>query len=98
MRPSFFDVDVDQLAGPGAFVADGLLEPEPAEFTIPIRVRIPATVESGISSVSAISAAVIRNRRSFTITATRSVSVRFATRCAPKSDQRGRLRRPPCID
>jgi len=45
---------------------------------MPIRVKIPETVESGIASVSAISAAVIRNRRSVTITATRPGSVRLA--------------------
>jgi hypothetical protein len=38
------------------------------------------TVESGISSVSAISAAVIRSLRSARITATRSAGVRLATR------------------
>jgi hypothetical protein len=39
------------------------------------------TVDSGIASVSAISAAVMRNLRSDTITATRSGGVRLATRC-----------------
>ena len=40
---------------------------------------IPDTVECGIPSVSAISAAVIRSVRSLAITATRSVEVRLAT-------------------
>jgi hypothetical protein len=43
-------------------------------------VRIPDTVESGIASVSAISAAVIRRRRSFAIAVTRSTDVLLATR------------------
>jgi hypothetical protein len=47
---------------------------------MPLRVKTAETVESGIESVSAISAAVIRNPRSATIAATRSGAVRFATR------------------
>src|SRR5205823_13060758 len=46
---------------------------------MPTRVKIPDTVESAIPSVSAISAAVKRSRRSFTIASTRSGRVRFAT-------------------
>ena len=30
--PELFDVDVDELAGAGALVAHGLLEPDPAEL------------------------------------------------------------------
>jgi hypothetical protein len=40
---------------------------------------MPETVESGIPSVSAISAAVKRSRRSFAIACLRSGAVRFAT-------------------
>ena len=47
---------------------------------MPCRLSTTETVESGIASVSAISAAVIRNCRSATITATRSGEVRLATR------------------
>ena len=47
--------------------------------TGPIRVKIPDTVETGIPNVSAISAPVIRNRRSPAITATRASSVRDGT-------------------
>ena len=47
---------------------------------MPTRARIPDTVESAIPSVSAISAAVKRNRRSFTIASILSCSVRLATR------------------
>src|SRR5215471_5300361 len=42
---------------------------------IPLRFRTAETVESGIRSVSAISAAVIRSRRNITIVATRSAGV-----------------------
>jgi len=45
----------------------------------PIRVKIPETVETGIASVSAISAPVIRNRRNEAMTATRASSVRNGT-------------------
>ena len=68
-----FDVDVDELAGPGALIADGLLESDPGPaFPMPLRLSTTETVESGIASVSAISAAVIRSCRKATITATRS--------------------------
>jgi hypothetical protein len=73
-------VDVDQLARPGALIADRLLEPDPAQLAKAEPGQIPETVESGILSVSAISAAVIRSPRSLTITASRSGSLRFATR------------------
>jgi hypothetical protein len=45
----------------------------------PLRLSNAETVDSGIASVSAISAAVIRSRRSDTITATRSGGVRLRT-------------------
>jgi len=45
----------------------------------PIRVRIPDTVESGIESASAISAAVIRSRRKAAIAPIRCSSVRDGT-------------------
>jgi hypothetical protein len=51
------------------------------------------TVESGIASVSAISAAVIRSCRNDTITATRSADVRLATRRG--ADDRSRSCRSP---
>ena len=87
------DVDVDELARTLMLVADRLLEPEPAQPTQPEPVRIPDTVESAIPSVSAISAAVKRNRRSFTITSTRSSAVRFATRLG--AEERSASPRPP---
>jgi len=46
----------------------------------PIRVKIPDTVEAGIESASAISAPVIRNRRSAAISAIRCSLVRSGTR------------------
>jgi hypothetical protein len=98
----FLDVDVDQLARPRALIADRLLETDPAKRPIPARVSTTETVESGIRSVSAISAAVIRNRRKAMIVATRSVGVRLAIRlgaeerskspCSPSA----RKRAPTC--
>jgi peptide/nickel transport system permease protein len=55
-----------------------------------VQIKIPDTVESGIASVSAISAAVIRNRGSFTITATRSGAIRLETRRG--ADERSKSR------
>ena len=56
------DIEMDELARPGALVADRLLEPDPAEPAHPAAgLRTTETVESGIASVSAISAAVIRS-------------------------------------
>jgi hypothetical protein len=46
----------------------------------PIRVRIPDTVESGIPNSSAISAAVIRNRRNAAIARTRPSALRSGCR------------------
>jgi hypothetical protein len=51
----------------------------PLSLPSPLRVRIPDTVESGIESVSAISAALIRSRRRAAITARRRSSVRAGT-------------------
>ena len=68
---------MEQLARPLALVAVGGLERlQPQSLPSPIRVKIPETVESGIASVSAISAPVIRNRRNAAIAATRSSPVR----------------------
>ena len=67
------DVDVDELARPRALVADAAARARSGRAgPSRCRVRIAETVESGIASVSAISAAVIRSRRSATIAATRS--------------------------
>ena len=65
------DVDVDQLAGTLALVALGGLQPSRPSLPIPIRVRIPETVESAIPRHSAISGPVNRNRRSAAIASTR---------------------------
>jgi hypothetical protein len=46
---------------------------------IPIRVRIPDTVDSGMASVSAISGPVKRSRRNAAMTCTRRSLVRLAT-------------------
>ena len=78
--PELFDVDVDELAGTSPLIALRGSWPSRPNRPIPIRVRIPDTVESGISSTSAISGPVIRNLRSPAITAIRRSSVRFATR------------------
>ena len=53
-------IDVDELARPGVLVPDSWLEPDPAEPPDPARAQHRQTVERGINSVSAISAAVIR--------------------------------------
>jgi hypothetical protein len=71
---------VDELARTRPLVSNWLLETDPAVLPNPVRVRMPDTVESAIPSVSAISAAVKRKRRSFTIASTRSCGVRLATR------------------
>jgi hypothetical protein len=76
----FLDVDVDELARPRALVAHRLLEPDRPSLPIACRLSTTDTVESAIANVSAISAAVIRNRRKATIAATRSSGVRLATR------------------
>jgi hypothetical protein len=85
-----FDVDVDELAGPGALIADRLLESIRPSLPMPLRLSTTETVESGIASVSAISAAVIRSCRNDTIRATRSGGVRLATRLGAED----RSRRP----
>jgi hypothetical protein len=54
---------------------------------------MPDTVESGIESVSAISAAVMRSRRSCTIAARRSAEVLLATRHG--ADERSSSSRSP---
>src|SRR5215216_4197603 len=54
------DVDVDQLAGAGTLVAAGGLEAETPSLPIPMRVRMPETVESAMPSNSAISGPVKR--------------------------------------
>jgi hypothetical protein len=75
------DVNVEQFARARSLVANRRLEPASRpSFPMPILARIPDTVESAIPSVSAISAAVNRNRRNLTIASTRSSGVRFATR------------------
>src|SRR5215217_3409819 len=74
------DVDVDQLAGAGTLVAAGGLEAETPSLPIPMRVRMPETVESAMPSNSAISGPVKRSRRRQAIASTRSSGVRLATR------------------
>jgi hypothetical protein len=76
-----FDVDVDELARPCALVPIGGLERlEPRAPAEAIRFSTAETVESGIRSTSAISAAVIRSRRKSSITRTRSAGVREGIR------------------
>ncbi|HEX9381188.1 MAG TPA: hypothetical protein VF891_06790 [Gaiellaceae bacterium] len=76
-----FDVDMDELARSRALVAVGGSNGSRRErFPSPIRRKTAETVESGIRKISAISAAVIRSRRSNSITRTRSGGVRRATR------------------
>jgi hypothetical protein len=77
--PELLDVDMDQLAGPLALIALGRLEPRRPSVPIPIRVRVPDTVDSGMAGVSAISGPVSRNRRSAAIASTRRSQVRLAT-------------------
>ena len=89
--PIVFFIEV-LIGGLGALVTLGAIAVavvrfrDPTLFPIlpslprPLRLSTTDTVESGIASVSAISAAVIRSCRSATITATRSVGVRLATR------------------
>ena len=73
------DVDVQELARPRALVPERLLEAKPSELAHPDPGQDPETVESAIPSVSAISAAVKRSRRSFAIASTHSGAVRLAT-------------------
>ena len=88
------DVDVHELARPRALVALRWLETEPAKATHAGLVSTADTVECGIDSVSAISAAVIRNCRSLAITATRSADVRLAT-CLGADERSYNPRSPP---
>jgi hypothetical protein len=53
-------MNVDKLARPGTLVADRRSSPSRTSRPKAERVKMPETVESGIASVSAISAAVIR--------------------------------------
>jgi hypothetical protein len=75
------DVEVQQPAGPGVLVAVGRLgQVESAELAQLGRRSTADTVESAIDKSSAISGAVIPNRRSATIASTRSAGVRCSTR------------------
>ncbi len=72
---------MDELARAGALVAvGGLLGTEARQPASPARLQISETVDSGIPISSAISAAVIRIRRSESTASTRSSGVRLATR------------------
>ena len=67
--PELLDVDVDELAGARALVAVGRLWGSSRErLPRPILASQRETVESAILSTSAISAAVMRRRRSASIT------------------------------
>ena len=92
--PELFDVDVDQLARSLTLIALGRLLTEPAQATIPIRVRISDTVDAGIASNSAISRPVNRSRRSAAIASIRRSSVRLATRCGALLRSNRALSRP----
>ena len=78
--PELLDVDVDQLAGPLALVALRGLQAR-AGRACPSRSASgsPTPSRAAISSSSAISAPVIRNRRSAAIASIRRSSVRLAT-------------------
>jgi len=77
--PEFLDIDMDRLARPLTLVALRGSRPRRPSLPIPMRVRIPETVESAIPSTSAISAPVNRTRRSAAIASTRRSCVRLAT-------------------
>src|SRR3954471_20119927 len=64
--------------------------PKRPSLPIPIRVRIPDTVDGAIPSVSAISGPVNRNRLRAAIASTRCSQVRFATNLGAE----GRSKRP----
>jgi hypothetical protein len=87
------DVDVQELSRACVLVPDRLLEPDPPKPAHPCRFKITETVESAIPSSSAISAAVIRNRRRAAIASTRSAGVRLATRLG--ADERSSKPRSP---
>ena len=73
-------VEVEPASERGvAFAACAGSRPRWPSLPIPIRVRMPETVESAISSASAISAPVNRTRRNAAIASTRRSSVRLAT-------------------
>src|ERR687887_1342992 len=93
IRPSFLTSMCTSSPGRERSYRSGCSSPSRPSRPSPSRVRIPDTVDNGIASVSAISAAVIRSRRSFTITSTRSAAVRFATRRG--ADERSSKRRSP---
>jgi hypothetical protein len=69
------DIDVNELAGMTALISVGRLDGIQARA--PARSKIAHTVEAGIAVHCAISAAVIRNRRSDTTACTRSSPVRY---------------------
>lgn len=74
------DVGVQQLARLATLVAVRWLRRiEPRGFPSPMRARTAGTVETAISRHMAISAPVIRNRRSAAMVATRSSGVRCGT-------------------
>jgi hypothetical protein len=70
---------VHQLARALAFIALRGLQAEPPSRPIPIRVRMPETVESAIPKSSAISDPVNLSRRNAAIASIRRSSVRLAT-------------------
>src|SRR3954447_13172422 len=70
------DVDVQQLAGVTALIAVRRLRCLQPSLPSPTRSRIAETVESAIARQNAISAPVIRSRRSNTMTSTSSSGVR----------------------
>ena len=84
---------VDELARTAAFVPQRRLEADPAHAFYPAPFGITETVDCGIASNSAISAAVTRKPRRARIAATRSGEVRFATRRG--AEDRSRRPRSP---
>jgi hypothetical protein len=70
---------VDQLARAFALIAPRRLEPNRPSLPIPIRIRIPDTVETSRPNSSAISGPANRTRRSAAITTIVRSSVRLAT-------------------
>jgi hypothetical protein len=75
------DVDVNELAWVTTLVAVGWLERvEPRSLAEPDRFSHSETVESGRSSTSAISAAVIRSLRIRSIASTRACASRLGER------------------
>ena len=85
----FLDVDLDELAGAATLLAGGRLGGSICDsLPSPMGPKTAETVDSGIARHKAISAPVIRNRRSAAMTSTRAWLVRCGMR--PGAEERSK--------